>query len=162
MTEDNTRDDTSDSETSSENKTVSKQSEFTGVQQNNEAVSSHVNNQLIGIPNKKWYYIGQVSSNSTNQMVIQYIREKANMSENEPVIVTQLQTKGNTKSFKVGVQSKHSKELESKDFWPPFVSCRNFVFRRQGLQNSNNNFNNNNFGNRRSFFLRNRGNHWRQ
>ena len=108
-------------------------------------------------------FLGQVSSGATSQAVVKYIKDKARLSDSDPVIVTQLSMKGNTKSFKIGIESKHSKELETEGFWPPYVSCKNFVFRRPGIQNANHNYRTNrNYGNRGNFFPRNQGNRWRQ
>nr|CAI5828614.1 unnamed protein product [Callosobruchus analis] len=131
--------------------------EFSGVQRNNEALER--SNQLVGVPNKRWYYIGQVSSKSTSQALVKYIRDKANMAVSEPVIITQLSSNSNTKSFKIGIESKYSKKLEDEDFWPPFVICKNFVFRKPGFQNGK--YYNRNVASHRHFFPTRNRNLWR-
>lgn len=86
---------------------------------------------LIGVPQKKWYHVRQVSENSSENSVKTYLLSKLEVPDNEEVIVRSLNTSGQTNSYKVGINTIHSTQIESTNFWPENIICRNFIFKNR-------------------------------
>ena len=41
-----------------------------------------------------------------------------------------MRSQGRLRSFKVGIESKYTEQIESDGFWPEHIKCRKFVFHR--------------------------------
>lgn len=89
------------------------------------------NIKLSGVPKKTWYHISRVSRASTSKLVAEFVKTRTGITRNDHLFITQLNTKGDTNSFKVGVDNQYSSQIEKEDFWPENIVCRSFVFNRR-------------------------------
>ncbi|CAG9772806.1 unnamed protein product [Ceutorhynchus assimilis] len=89
---------------------ITKNADFVGVVRhngNNKDVQSIKNSQFIGVPKKKWLHVSQAQNSATCESVLAYVKNKASITNRGEISVAQLRTKGDTSSFKVGIDSKY-------------------------------------------------------
>ena len=110
---------------------------LTGAQPNN-TLQGITDAHLTGVPVKKWFYIGHVSTTSSCQVVEKFIRDRTGMTNSEFISVTQLSSNESSCSFKIGIEGKYGGELQKEDFWPQYISCKNFLFKNHRNNQPNN------------------------
>lgn len=68
------------------------------------------------------------TNSATCESVLTYIKNKANIANRGEISVDRLRTKGDTSSFKVGIDSKYMSQVEADNFWPENIIVRDFKF----------------------------------
>ncbi|VEN39304.1 unnamed protein product [Callosobruchus maculatus] len=72
---------------------------------------------FVGTPRRMWLYLGRAARTVTTAMVSEWIKTRAELSEAD-FSVEELPSKGDNKSFKVGVSMDFYDKLYSAKFWP--------------------------------------------
>lgn len=86
-------------------------------------------------PTKMWLYIGRVNMGVKKEVVREYITTRCSISNPEELVVNELETKGKSPAFQVGVDKKYYDQLTRGDFWPQDILVRRYNFwqdRKQG------------------------------
>ncbi|KAK9873560.1 hypothetical protein WA026_022973 [Henosepilachna vigintioctopunctata] len=88
---------------------------------------------------KIWLFVGRVELEVRELDVLNYIKEKCNISNEAEITVKKLSFEGRSASFRVGVQFKHSEQVNSSDFWPEGLVIRRFNFGKNTTKLTNTN-----------------------
>lgn len=88
--------------------------------------------ELQAAEKKAWLYVGQLRESTTVDTVKEYL--KKNGVEGD-IDCEELNTKGNSKAFKLGIQFNFLEDVENSQFWPVNVRVRRFRFFRGQRQN---------------------------
>lgn len=82
-----------------------------------------------GVPGKKWLFLGRVDCGADRRIVFEHIKEKAKIPNDSLLVVEELPSKANSKSFKVGICESFYDTLNDSSFWPSNIIFRPFMFR---------------------------------
>ncbi|KAK9882869.1 hypothetical protein WA026_023623 [Henosepilachna vigintioctopunctata] len=88
---------------------------------------------------KIWLFVGRVELKVRELDILNYIKEKCNISNESEITVEKLSFEERSVSFRVGVQFKHSEQVNSGDFWPEGSVIRRFNFGRNITKLTNTN-----------------------
>lgn len=86
---------------------------------------------FVGIKPKVWMYIYRIQNSVTEEIIMNYLKEKLNLNAGEELIVRDLQTKGKNKCFMVAADFKYRDDFYSPDFWPKGVGYKRYDFKLQ-------------------------------
>lgn len=87
------------------------------------------NEKFVAMPARMWLYVGRVNDGVDAGDVKAYIGGKCGASVDE-IDVKQLNTRGSSNAFQVGLLRKHYGAMESADAWPEGIIVRRFRFFR--------------------------------
>lgn len=90
-------------------------------------IGRNTKTSILKAPIKKaWIYVGGCETNTTSDMVKDYITTEC--PELKDVVCTQLETRGKLKAFQVGFDFIHNDKISTADFWPSNIKVRRFRF----------------------------------
>ena len=90
--------------------------------------------RFISVPRKMWLYIGRVNKAVTTNIARAFIKTKADINNDEYLVVEQLKTIGELNAFKIGVNVQFYEKLNSSEFRPDGTIVRRFNFRRKSVK----------------------------
>lgn len=89
-------------------------------------------NGFISAPRKMWLYIGKVAPNVSCEQITNWIKNRGDLSESD-FEIQPLESKGNSKAFRLGIDPQHFEMMNKCEFWPTGIAFRRFNFRKREI-----------------------------
>lgn len=96
----------------------------------------HEKDEFKARPSKMWLYIGRVNEGVDEEKVERYIRGKCANANADDLVVEQLNTRGRSPSFRVGIDRKYYEALREAEFWPAGIMVRRYNFKSNKTTNN--------------------------
>lgn len=98
-------------------------------QRNKQVVGTKTNtgDDIQAAQKTAWLFIGRLKEDTSPDSIIKYLQKNSIM---EVIECEEVETRGRTKAFKLGIPFRYLEEIEDPGFWPEGIIIRRFRFRR--------------------------------